>query len=242
VVAPGTEVAFLHPLPVERLWGVGPATRRRLAALGVRTVGELAGLSVETLVSALGNAHGRHLHALAQNRDERRVEPERAVKSISNETTFASDLTDRPSLEHEIARLADGVGSRVRGAGLAGRTVQIKVRYADFRTITRARTLREPTDLASEIGGVARDLLAAVPDVDRGVRLLGVALQQLLVPEPVQPDLFGDDAVLGVDAQRRPATPPGERNALERTVDAVRSRFGTGALGRASPVRENGDA
>ncbi len=241
VVAPGTELDFLHPLPVERLWGVGPATRRRLAALGVRTVGDLAGLSEEAVVSALGNSHGRHLHALAWNRDARPVEPEREMKSISNEATFATDLTDRARLEREIARLADGVGTRVRAAGRVGRTVQIKVRYANFRTITRARTLREPTDLASEIGAVARDLLAAVPDLDRGVRLLGVALQQLLVPEPVQPGLFGDDARPEPEA-RPPAARRGDRDALERTVDAVRARFGTGALGRASPVRENGDA
>jgi DNA polymerase-4 len=240
VVAPGTELDFLHPLPVERLWGVGPATRRRLAALGLRSVGDLARLSEDTVVSTLGSSHGRHLHALAWNRDARPVEPEREMKSISNETTFATDLTDRASLERELARLADGLGTRVRGAARVGRTVQIKVRYANFRTITRARTLRDPTDLASEIGAVAHELLAAVPDLDRGVRLLGVALQQLLVPDPVQPGLFGDAPP--EPAARPTAARRGDRDALERTVDAVRTRFGAGALGRASPVRENGDA
>jgi DNA polymerase-4 len=247
IVEPGTELDVLHPLPVERLWGVGPATRRRLAALGVHTVGDLARTPEEALVSALGNAHGRHLHALAWNRDRRPVEPDREMKSISNESTFATDLTDRASLEREVARLADGVAARARRAGRVGRTVQLKVRYANFRTVTRARTIREPTDLAAEIAAVARSLLAAVPDLDRGIRLLGVGLHQLLVPEPVQPGLFSDAEAAAAEAL--PTTERGERDALERTVDAVRARFGPGALGPAAtrvegapPVRENGDA
>jgi DNA polymerase-4 len=248
VVEVGTELDFLHPLPVERLWGVGPATRRRLAALGVRTIGELARQPEEAVISAIGNAHGRHLHSLAWNRDGRPVDPEREMKSVSSEATFATDLTDRARLEREIAHLADGVGARVRAAGRVGRTVQLKVRYADFRTVTRSRTLREPTDRTSEIGAVAKALLAAVPDLDRGVRLLGVGLQQLLVPEPVQQDLFAD-ATAPAGTSRPADTEAGDRDALERTVDAVHARFGTGALGPAaarvegaSPVRENGDA
>ena len=136
------------------------------------------------LVSAVGGAHGRHLHALAWNRDERPVEPSRVAKSIGHEETFPTDITDLATLEREVVRLADSVASRLRAAGRAGRTVQLKVRYAGFRTITRSRTLREPTDLAAEIAAVARALLRDVPDLREGVRLIGVSMQQLSVPVP----------------------------------------------------------
>ncbi len=114
VVEPGTELEFLHPLPVRRLWGVGPATERKLAALGVQTVGELAAIPEDTLVRALGNASGRHLHALAWNRDERPVVPDQEVKSIGHEETFPSDLHDHAALDHRVVGLADGVASRLR--------------------------------------------------------------------------------------------------------------------------------
>ena len=200
VVAPGSELGFLHPLPVERLWGVGPATRKRLAALGVATVGELAALPEPALVSAIGAAHGRHLHALAWNRDERPVEPSRVVKSIGHEETFPTDITDLAALERAVVKLADSVGSRLRAAGRVGRTVQLKVRYAGFRTITRSRTLKEATDLAADIAAVARGLLRDVPGLTGGVRLLGVSMQQLSVPAASQPDLFGPGARGGRDS------------------------------------------
>ena len=151
VIAPGTELDYLHPLPVRRLWGVGPATEGRLAGLGVRTIGDLAAVSEADLVATLGDASGRHLHALAWNRDARPVVPGREAKSIGNEETFPTDLTDRERLGAEIVRLADRVAQRLRAAGRAGRTVQLKVRYTGFRTITRSRTLPEPTDLAVDI-------------------------------------------------------------------------------------------
>ncbi len=262
VVAPGTELEFLHPLPVERLWGVGPATRKRLAAYGVTTVGELAALPEAALVSALGAAHGRHLHALAWNHDDRPVEPTRVAKSIGHEQTFATDVTDVVTLDREVARLADGVGSRLRAAGRVGRTVQLKVRYASFRTITRSRTLSEPTDLAADIATVARTLLHEAPDLVDGVRLLGVSMQQLSVPTLTQPDLFGP-GLSGGPTDGSPAPPDSagsavtgatasgreERQALERAIDAVRARFGREAVGplssrveHAPAVRENGDA
>ncbi|HXY92346.1 MAG TPA: DNA polymerase IV [Acidimicrobiia bacterium] len=256
VVEPGTELAFLHPLPVERLWGVGPATRRRLAELGVVTVGDLARLPEPTLVSSLGAAHGHHLHELARNRDTRPVQPDREVKSIGHEETFATDVTDRTRLEREVARLADGVAARLRRAGRVGRTVQLKVRYPSFRTITRSRTLREPTDLAGDIAAVAQALLRDVEGLAGGVRLLGVSVQQLTAPTVLQPDLFGP--ATGAEAPT-PGAPREERAALERAVDAVRARFGDDAVGpargpeggrRALPsrveqpptVRENGNA
>ena len=118
----------------------------------------------------------------------------RVAKSIGHEETFPTDIRDLASLEHVVVRLADSVASRLRAAGRAGRTVQLKVRYAGFRTITRSRTLREPTDLAADIAAVAGALLRDVPDLEVGIRLIGVSMQQLSVPEPArQPDLFGPD-------------------------------------------------
>ncbi len=228
VVEPGTELAFLHPLGVRRLWGVGPATERKLTALGVQTVGELAALPEDTLVHVLGNAAGRHLHALAWNRDERAVQPEQEVKSIGHEETFPVDVSERAALEHELVRLADAVASRLRTAHVAARTVQLKLRFGDFRTITRSRTLAEPTDLAADLGRVARELLAGV-DVAEGVRLLGISGQQLVGQRATagpddQGQLFDDTGAPSV-----PSTP--KAAAVERSLDAIRARFGPGAVG-----------
>ena len=236
VVEPGTELGFLHPLPARRLWGVGPATERKLAALGVSTVGELAAVPEERLVQTLGNASGRHLHALAWNRDARSVVVDQAVKSIGHEETFPVDLHDHDALGHHLVRLADGVASRLRAANVTTRTVQLKVRFGDFRTVTRSRTLVAPTDLAAELGAVARELLAPL-DVSAGVRLLGISGQQLVAPV-AEPDGQGSLFAEGPDPQPAPgATPtPGRQAALERSVDAVRARFGPGAVG---PGRAN---
>jgi DNA polymerase-4 len=227
VVDPGEELAFLHPLGVERLWGVGPATRRRLTELGVSTVGELADLPEDVLVGALGNAAGHHLHALAWNRDARPVEPEQVAKSVGHEETFPVDVRDRALLERELLRLADGVASRLRAASVTGRTVQLKVRFADFRTISRARTLREPTAVAADIAQVARRLLDGVP-TDDGVRLLGVSMSKLGTEAVAQPRLFDEpepEGSTGLDPVRS-----ARRAAVEESVDAVRARFGRTAV------------
>lgn len=241
VVEPGTELAFLHPLDVRRLWGVGPATQKRLARLGVRTVGDLAAQPEDTLVATLGNAQGRHLHALAWNRDDRPVEPDHEVKSIGHEETFPVDLRDREQLGHEITRLADKVGARLRSAGKAARTVQLKARYADFRTVTRSRTLDAPTDVGAELASVARELLEKVA-VERGIRLLGVSGQQLVAGGDEQPSLFAGpvSSVAGpggpaTDSSDADASARRKRAAVERSMDAVRARFGPGAVGPAGP-------
>jgi DNA polymerase-4 len=264
VVEPGTELDFLHPLPIRRLWGVGPATERRLAVLGVRTVGDLAAVPERTLVATLGEANGRHLHALAWNRDSRPVEPGREVKSIGCEETFPVDLTDRDRLGTEVVQLADRVGRRLRAASRAGRTVQLKVRYSGFRTITRSRTMPEPTDLAVDITRVARDLLDGV-DVGDGIRLLGVTVQQLVPtgpsagagPAASDPELEpgaapgGGTGRSGAGDQRdlfsAAAEAAGAHGALERSLDAVRARFGdqavgpaSGRVGRDAAARDNG--
>ncbi len=228
VVGPGTELEFLHPLGVRRLWGVGPATERKLTALGVRTVGELAAMPEDTLVHALGGAAGRHLHELAWNRDDRAVQPEQEVKSIGHEETFPLDVSERAALEHELVRLADAVATRLRGARVAARTVQLKLRFGDFRTITRSRTLTEPTDLAGDLGRVARELLAGV-DVAEGVRLLGISGQQLVRRHVVAgPD---DQGQLFDDTGAPPTPPRPGAAAVERSLDAIRARFGPGAVG-----------
>src|SRR5262249_31531467 len=141
VVEPGTELELLHPLGVRRLWGVGPATERKLTDLGVRTVGELAALPEDTLVRALGNAAGHHLHELAWNRAPRPVVADQELKSIGHEETFPTDLHDHAALDHKLVALADGVATRLRKAHVAARTVQLKVRFGDFHTVTRSRTL-----------------------------------------------------------------------------------------------------
>jgi DNA polymerase-4 len=234
VVEPGTELDLLHPLGVRRLWGVGPATERKLRALGVATVGDLAALPEETLVLTLGKAAGHHLHELAWNRDERPVVADQEVKSIGHEETFPVDLHDHAALEHRLVGLADGVASRLRAAQVSARTVQLKVRFGDFTTVTRSRTLAEPTDLAADLLRVARELLRAL-DVASGIRLLGISGQQLVRRAPTVADqgmLFSDDTddPDGVEA------PPGEdrQAALERSVDEVRARFGAGAVGHGS--------
>ncbi len=222
VVAPGEELAFLHPLPVGALWGVGPATRRRLDRFGIRTVGDLAALPVETLVGAVGEAHGRHLHALAWARDNRPVEPDRGTKSVGHEETYAADHHTLETLWPEAVRLSDGVSRRLRAAGLAGRTVTLKVRFHSFQTVTRSRTVQAPVDAGTVLARVATELLQGV-DPSPGVRLLGVSVSNL-VERPAE-QLCLDDAEA-----------PGEP-AVARAVDEVRRRFGDGALGPATLLR-----
>ncbi len=222
VVDPGQELAFLHPLDVSRLWGVGPATRRRLERLGVHTIGDLAAIPEATLRQTLGDAHGTHLHALALNDDDRPVEPVRHAKSIGHEETFATDVTDRSRLELDLMRFAERVATRLREAKTAARTVQLKVRYSDFRTITRSRTLPDATDVAHELVRVGRELLREV-DLGDGLRLLGLSAQQLVPITDLQPRLPLDAASTG-DARHA---------SLERTVDQVRARYGDDAVTRA---------
>ena len=224
VVEPGTEIEFLHPLPVTRLWGVGPATKTKLARFGVTTVGQLAKLPESTLTRELGNAAGSHLHALSWNRDDRAVEPDRVTKSIGHEETFATDRTDLDGLERDALRMADAVATRLRTASKTARTVQLKLRFGDFRTITRSHTLPTPTDLAAEIGDTARTLLRAI-DTGEGIRLLGVSVSQLEDEVAVQGRLDFADATEPVSEDRR---------ALEDAVDTVRERFGRDAVGSAA--------
>jgi DNA polymerase-4 len=217
-VPPGDELAFLHPLPVAALWGVGPATRARLQRLGVTTVGELAELPLASLVAAVGQAHGQHLHDLANGIDEREVEPDRELKSIGHEETFPHDLTDRDELLGVLVRQADAVASRLRARAVAARTVTIKLRYGDFTTLTRSVTAMQPVASGPAIADAARRLLEQL-DVTRGVRLLGVSASGLVEGGGQQLSLDDVAAASWEDASQ--------------AVDDIRRRFGDGAIGPA---------
>ncbi len=173
-VEPGRELDFLHPLPVRRLWGVGPKTLEKLERIGVHTIGDLAALDEPTVVTALGQASGRHLLALSMGCDDREVEPEREAKSIGHEETFEFDLYDHAVLRSEMVRLADAVAARLRRAGLGARTFTLKVRFDGFRTVTRSITIAGSASTGPEIVAALDPLLAAL-DLSAGVRLLGVS-------------------------------------------------------------------
>jgi DNA polymerase IV len=179
VVPAGQVVDFLHPLPVSALWGVGERTEQSLVRLGIRTVGDLARVPPATLQRELGQAAGGHLAALAWGRDERPVTSHVPDKSIGNEETFAADVDDPEVIKRELLRLSERVAARMRKAGHVGRTVSVKLRRADFSTITRSRTLREPTDVAQVVYATAVELFEAA-GLDRvRMRLVGVRMENL---------------------------------------------------------------
>ena len=230
-VRPGEELAFLHPLPVQKLWGVGPATLERLQRLGVNTVGDLAALGEKTLVNTLGKAGGQHLYRLAMADDDRPVEPDRAMKSIGHEETFARDLHETGELRTELVRLADAVAARLRAATTGARTLTLKVRFAGFVTITRSTTLPSPVATAAAILDAVGPLLANI-DAAPGVRLLGVHASNF--GEPAE-QLSLDD--LFSDSERASATDWTDASAA---IDAIRERFGSTAIGPASTVSRGG--
>jgi len=225
VVAPGDEQAFLRPLPARALWGVGPATLAKLERLGVRTVGDIADLPDAALVGALGPANGRQLGLLARGVDPRPVEPDQKLKSIGHEETFAHDHHDPEALAREAARMADAVAWRLRRAEMVARTVTVKVRFGDFRTVTRSITLPAPIDDGPAVTRHAQALLAGL-DPAPGVRLLGVTVSGLL--EGAGRQLSFDDAGA-----------PSWQDA-SGAIDAIRERYGTGAIGPAAAVGRDG--
>ena len=216
VVPPADELAFLHPLPVERVWGVGPATAKRLHAWNVRTVGELAALSEATLVAMLGRAVGRQLHALAHNRDLRRVEPRRRRRSVGAQRAIGRGRHTAQEIDATLVALVDRIARRLRAARRIGRTVVLRLRFGDFERATRSHTLPFATASTDTILAVARALFASTQrEVERrGLTLVGVSV-----------------ALLEDDAPRQLAF--GAPEALDAAVDAVRDRFGTSAITRA---------
>jgi len=215
--------AFLDPLPVGRLWGVGRVSGRVFEQLGIHTIAQLRGLSLEFLAERLGAA-GQHLHELARGIDKREVVPEHQAKSISHETTFDRDVTDREILRSWLLDLTEQVARRLRAHGLKGRTVQLKVRYHDFRTVTRAQTLAAATDVTDEIWQAVAELLenrlpAALPPV----RLLGMGVSGLDDSGEMQTLLFDQD-------QHR------RQSRLDEVTDQIQERFGSAAIGRAAGI------
>ncbi|SFF62845.1 DNA polymerase-4 [Blastococcus tunisiensis] len=190
VVPPGRELEVLHPLPVTRLGGVGPATAERLHQIGVKTVGDLAAKSLPDLVALAGRAHGAGLFALARAEDDRAVVPDRGVKSVSHEETFERDLTDLDVLGREIDSMAARVAKRLQASAFSGRTVTLKLRRYDFTTLTRSQTLPHSTDDSRTIATTARRLLVEA-GTQGGLRLLGVGVSGLSVY--AQGDLFAED-------------------------------------------------
>lgn len=222
VVFPLEEVpSRLWPLPVERLWGVGPKTAERLRGHGLSTIADLASAPRGRLARLLGEGSAEHLLALAHGRDDRPVEPGREAKSISEERTYGEDLTRPADVDRALLARSDGVARELRRQGLVARTVHVKVRTGDFETVTRSRTLSEPTDLAEVVLAAARDLFRERVFLEgRGVRLLGVGVSSLEPAGTGQAALFGDE--------RRE-----KLRSLARAADEIREKFGRSALGRA---------
>jgi DNA polymerase IV len=220
VVPLDRELAFLHPLPVERLWGVGPVTAGKLRHRGIKTVGDVAQLPATALVSMLGRAAGRHLHALAHNRDPRPVQVGRRRRSIGSQCALGRSRRSPEAVDAVVVALVDRVTRRMRAAGRVGRTVVLRLRFDDFTRATRSHTLPRATAHTHTILTTVRGLLAAaMPMIERrGLTLVGVAIA----------NLDDDDAVQ--------LTLPFDRHSgsgLDAAIDAVRDRFGLGAVTRA---------
>ena len=229
VVDPDREMEFLHPLPVGKLWGVGPITEGKLHDRGLRTVGEVAALGEEHLVAMLGVASGRHLHALAHNRDPRPVETGRRRGSIGSQQALGRGPKELHTIETLLLGIVDRVTRRMRNADRAGRTITVRMRFDDFARITRARSVAHPTASTEAIGEIALSILRdAAPLIDeRGLTLIGLSVGNL------------------VDVDRTPSQlllPFGRKDGsgLDPMIDELRERFGHSAVTRASLIGQRG--
>lgn len=222
VVPPGDEAAFLAPLPITELWGVGPKTAERLMQLSVRTIGDLAGWPDRELVRLFGKA-GADLSKHARGIDDRPVETEHETKSVSKEVTFTRDVTDATELQRTLGTLADGVGWRLRRGHLAGRTVSIKLRWSDFTTLTRQVTLPQPIDQDADINAAAQELLRLHWPRGRAVRLIGVGVSGL--------------EAAGRQLELWQAPTSDQDRKLQATLDDLRERFGEGVIKRGRDVK-----
>jgi DNA polymerase-4 len=220
MVPPDGELAFLHPLPVERLWGVGPVTASKLREVGLTTVGEVAQLSEAALIALLGRASGRHLHALAHNRDRRPVQVRRRRRSVGAQRALGRSPRSLGDVDTALVALVDRVTRRLRAAGRVGRTVVLRLRFADFSRATRSHTLPHATANTETILITARELLAsATPMIERrGITLVGVAVSNLEDGRALQ-------LALAIDRH--------SSDALDAAIDEVRQRFGSTAVTRA---------
>lgn len=213
-VPTGTELAFLHPLEVAEMWGVGEATERTLHDLGVRTIGDLASMPFGLLERRVGSAAARHLASLARAEDPRPVEGGTPTRSISSEGTFPADIDDRDRIEREVLRMCDQVAARLAKAHVAGHAVTLKVRFSDFATITRSSRRKEAVSHTAEIWETAKELIDRAGIAGRAIRLLGISVGDLVDASAVRQLSFGHE----------------RRNAAAEAVDEVRERFGPGSV------------
>lgn len=220
VVEPEQVQSFLDPLPVTRLWGVGKVTADVFSRVGLQTICQLRELSAKELTDLIGNS-GEHYWRLAQGMDDRPVVPDREAKSISHETTFAEDIGDDEVLQDWLGELVDQVARRLRGDDVKGRTIEIKVRFADFQTITRSYTLREATNITSELWDAAKTLFVQkVASQHPPIRLLGFGVHGIgPATEARQQDLFGDG-----NRERQ--------QQLDQVTDQIVAKFGSQSLRR----------
>jgi len=217
VVPADRVIAFLHPLPVGSLWGVGDKTEQALIRLGLNTVGDIAHTPVDTLIRAIGQAAGTHLYELAWGRDPRSVVVPEGEKSIGAEETFPRDIDDPEVIHREILRLSERVAARLRHQGFVSRTIVLKVRFADFTTISRSRTLRSGTDISREVYSTARDLYDALGLQRARIRLVGVRAEGLVAAQDSPRYMFLDEPEVGW-------------REAEQAVDRASARFGKGAV------------
>jgi DNA polymerase-4 len=249
VVPADGEREFLHPLPVEAIWGVGEATAKRVHRLGVRTVGDLAAVPEQSLILALGRHAGSHLHAFANLRERRRVRPRRPRRSFGSQSALGSRPKTTADVERSLAKAVERVGRRMRDAGRSGRTVTLRLRFGDYARAARARTLPRPASSTEALMRVARELLAeAAPAIrERGLTLIGVSISNLDEPGAgIQlelplwgPDTAGLDSALDELHERFGAAavsrgPAGPRESRERDVEREALVAGTPAVSRRS--------
>ena len=265
MVEPGTELEFLHPMPVGALWGIGPATEKVVRKLGAETVGDIAAMPIATLVGALGKSHGTHIAQLARGIDSNTIAEKQEAKSMSHEMTFLEDRFTHDEIRKAIWQLCEKVGTRLRAASKHARHVGIRVRHGDFTSYTTGTRLPAPTQSTQAIAGEAMALLEK-HDVSMGVRLVGVKVSELTDDGSAQlsfGDLLGSPAsaggTRGSSGKAGAASSAGSKSLsyegiggdptlrsisrdsegkLDRAIDAIRSRYGAGAIQRAVAATE----
>lgn len=213
---------FLSPLPISRIWGVGKQTEKKFTRMGVSTIGQLKKIPLELLNETFG-INGQHFWKLARGEDTRAVVPDRVAKTVSHETTFPVDIHDQDWLASWAGELTDQVGRRLRRHSIYGKTVQLKLRFSNFETVTRAKTLARQTQSTQAIRDAIRDLLANVDLGNRGVRLIGVGVRNLSRDKPVQQMLFDQEA-------------DQKSNRLDKMTDEIKDRFGHLAVRRGASM------
>lgn len=237
-VEPGSEASFLHPLPVRAMWGVGPTTERRLEDRGIRTIGDLAAIDEDRLTALLGAGNGHHLHALANNRDPRRVDPGRRRRSIGSQRSFPSGGLMRSDAEAVLLEVTDRVTGRMRASGRVGRTIVLRLRYGDFAAGTRSHTIAAATADTSVVLEVAGQLLDGVwAEVrTRGLTKVGLSVTNLSDAAAVQLALPFDDRTIGGRVTMARADQVSAAVNRDLAIDQIRDRFGRSAVKRTALV------